>query len=285
MPTATSKGMYLHFKTLETENELTMDGGNLGPERILYYRELIARYGHHLALNWNLGEEINDASTAQKQAWSRSFYDNDPYHHHQVFATNSQVYVGYLATNATPSLNLTGVIGDFTVRWFNPFSGGGMQTGTVAQVTGGGTRSLGSPPPNSTKDWVVLVKLIPAADTTPPSVSITAPTNGASLFANLPLTVSATVTDNVAVALAELRVDGVLQPPAITHAPFDFTLTNLTLGGHTLAVTGQDTSANRATNSVTVTMVAPAQPLITLSSVGGIPIVLERAGIRCAPGD
>ena len=43
-----------------------MDGGNLGPERILYYRELIARFGYHLALNWNLGEEINNATTAQK---------------------------------------------------------------------------------------------------------------------------------------------------------------------------------------------------------------------------
>jgi hypothetical protein len=29
----------------------------LGPERKLYLRELIARFGHHLALNWNLGEE------------------------------------------------------------------------------------------------------------------------------------------------------------------------------------------------------------------------------------
>ena len=76
--------MYLHFKTLETENELLMDGGNLGPERTLYYRELIASYGHHLALNWNLGEEIDSASTAQKQAWSQYFYDNDPYHHLQV---------------------------------------------------------------------------------------------------------------------------------------------------------------------------------------------------------
>ena len=60
------------------------------------------------------------------------------------------------------------------------------------------------------------------------------------------------MTDNVAVAFAELWVDGVLQSPAISNAPFDFTVTNLTLGGHTLAVIGQDTSANRATNSVTV---------------------------------
>jgi hypothetical protein len=74
-------GMFIHFKTLETENELLLDGGDLGPQRKLYYRELIARFGHHLALNWNLGEEINNATTAQKKAWAQFFHDHDPYHH------------------------------------------------------------------------------------------------------------------------------------------------------------------------------------------------------------
>lgn len=50
-------GLYLHFKLGEEENETKMDNGKLGIERKLYYRELIARFGHHLALNWNIGEE------------------------------------------------------------------------------------------------------------------------------------------------------------------------------------------------------------------------------------
>ena len=78
------------------------------------------------------------------------------------FATNGQVYVGYMSASGTGSLNLSGVSGDFTVRWFDPFNGGGLQTGSVTQVTGGGTRSLGSPPATSSKDWVVLVKLVAA---------------------------------------------------------------------------------------------------------------------------
>jgi hypothetical protein len=77
-------GMYLHFKTAETENELLLDNGDLGLERKLYYRELIARFAHHLALNWNLGEEINDATHAQKVAWADYFWTNDPYQHHIV---------------------------------------------------------------------------------------------------------------------------------------------------------------------------------------------------------
>ena len=54
---ADQMGMYLHFKTMETENDNLMDNNAMGNERKIYYRELIARYGHHLALNWNITEE------------------------------------------------------------------------------------------------------------------------------------------------------------------------------------------------------------------------------------
>ncbi len=80
------KGMYLHFKTQETENDQKMDGGDVGRERKLYYRELVARYGHHLALNWNLGEE-NTQTTQQERAMAQYFYDIDPYGHNIVMHT------------------------------------------------------------------------------------------------------------------------------------------------------------------------------------------------------
>ena len=56
---AETKGMFLHFKTHETETDHLMDKGIFGTEGKLYYRELIARFGHHLSMNWNLGEENN----------------------------------------------------------------------------------------------------------------------------------------------------------------------------------------------------------------------------------
>jgi hypothetical protein len=77
-------GMYLHFKTMETENELLLDKGDLGPHRKLYYRELIARFSHNLALNWNLGEEINSATHDQKADWANYLWEQDPYQHHIV---------------------------------------------------------------------------------------------------------------------------------------------------------------------------------------------------------
>ena len=73
-------GLFLHFKTQETENDQTLDGGALGTERKLYYRELVARFGYHLALNWNLGEE-NTNTNAQRKAFADYFDDLDPYGH------------------------------------------------------------------------------------------------------------------------------------------------------------------------------------------------------------
>ena len=48
----------------EIDNELWLDDGNLGVERKLFYRELVARFGHHPAIRWNLCEE-SDFSLSQ----------------------------------------------------------------------------------------------------------------------------------------------------------------------------------------------------------------------------
>ncbi|WP_078061858.1 DUF5060 domain-containing protein [Catenovulum maritimum] len=86
-------GLFLHFKTQEMENQGLLDGGGTGVQRKLYYRELIARFGHHLALNWNLGEEngewINNhpsmpQGTNERIAMARYFKEHDPYNHHVV---------------------------------------------------------------------------------------------------------------------------------------------------------------------------------------------------------
>ena len=97
----TSKGMYLHFKLQETEIDdnrrghknpenkvvpTSLDGGQLGPERKLYLRELIARFGHNLALNWNIGEE-NTQSPEEVRAMAKFIREVDPYDHHIVIHT------------------------------------------------------------------------------------------------------------------------------------------------------------------------------------------------------
>jgi len=97
---ATAKGLYLHFKLQENEIDddrrgmqleaasvpESLDGGKLGPQRKLYCREIIARYAHNLALNWNLGEE-NTQSTEEINDMIGYIRATDPYQHHVVIHT------------------------------------------------------------------------------------------------------------------------------------------------------------------------------------------------------
>ena len=98
MEHAQRNGLYLNYKTQETENDdnifkrksiivrESLDGGEVGTERKLYYRELIARFSHNLVLNWNLGEE-NSQTTEQQKAMAAYFAGHDPYKHHIVLHT------------------------------------------------------------------------------------------------------------------------------------------------------------------------------------------------------
>jgi hypothetical protein len=73
-------GIMLFVITQETENDQGLDGGELGPQRKLYYRELIARFAHHPALVWNLGEE-NTNTDDQRKAFCQYIKELDPYDH------------------------------------------------------------------------------------------------------------------------------------------------------------------------------------------------------------
>ena len=83
---AETKGMFLHFKTQETETDHLMDKGVFGVENKLYYRELIARFGHHLSLNWNLGEE-NDQPISEVKKAANYVSNLDAYNSHLVIHT------------------------------------------------------------------------------------------------------------------------------------------------------------------------------------------------------
>jgi hypothetical protein len=84
-------GLFKHFKTQETENDGYLDGGDLGTERKLYYRELVARFAHHHALNWNLGEEFSAYQDPDRQTRLKNYADYikalDPYDHPVVVHT------------------------------------------------------------------------------------------------------------------------------------------------------------------------------------------------------
>ncbi len=298
----TARGIQLHFLTQETENDRNLGGsGSLNEIRQLYYREMVARFAHHPALQWNLGEENNNSDQQRMDfaAFIRSFdaynhpitvhshynapvdlYDDlvgDPnfeatsiqgnadnynawaiqfrndstnagrpwaiYGDEQGPAVNSsmnnvdrlreealwgnlmgggagvewyfgyqgnfgdvqtedfrvaqplwddtahaldffqmylpfwemtpdnnlvsdglalakvgEVYAVYLEDGGSTSLNLA----DnrvYDVFWYNPRTGGALQTGSVAQITGPGSQNLGTPPSDNNQDWAILVQL------------------------------------------------------------------------------------------------------------------------------
>ncbi|MFW5859636.1 MAG: malectin domain-containing carbohydrate-binding protein [Planctomycetota bacterium] len=65
------------------------------------------------------------------------------------------------------TLDLTGASGSFTVRWFDPRNGGGLQSGSVATVSGGAPVDLGSAPSATDQDWACLVQRISGENTAP----------------------------------------------------------------------------------------------------------------------
>lgn len=91
-----SLGILMHVVTQETENERMLDDGETGRLRKIYYRELIARFAHHPALIWNLGEENGPADFSpngqtgrQQKAMASFFEQSDPYRHPVVIHTHS----------------------------------------------------------------------------------------------------------------------------------------------------------------------------------------------------
>ena len=426
---ADRQGMFLHFKTQETENDneagVSFDGGNTGRERKLYYRELIARFAHHLALNWNLGEE-NTQTTAQRQAMAQYVYDTDPYRHlvvlhtypgeqesvyrpllgsasrltgasiqinwdavHQevlqwidesaaagrpwvvandeqgsanigippdagwpgysgsltqdevrkatlwgclmaggagvesyfgyqtgetdltaqnfrsrdrwwdycrhahgfftqqlpfaemananalignnandnsryALAQNGQVYAIYLANGGTTSLNLAGTSGSFEVRWFDPRNGGGLQSGSVATVNGGGTVALGNPPASSTADWAVLVRRVaggnqpPAANAGPDQTVDDTDGNGSQ---PVMLNGSGSRDNDGTISSYVWREGGVQLATGVSPT------VTLAVGTHTVTLAVTDNAGASASDTMVVTVRAAGAPSITLTLI------------------
>ena len=73
-------GIAMNVFTQETENDTILNKGKLGLERKLYYKELVARFGHHLGVVWNLGEETN-RTTEQLKSYASYIRSIDPYNH------------------------------------------------------------------------------------------------------------------------------------------------------------------------------------------------------------
>ena len=130
--------------------QVALDCGDTGRERRLYIRELIARYGYALALNWNLGEE-NTQSTVQHRAMIQFIHDVDPYDHHVVLHTfpnlQEEIYQPLLGQTYLTGLsvqNAWNATHQQTARWVRGSAAAGMPW--VVANDEQGSASTGVPP-------------------------------------------------------------------------------------------------------------------------------------------
>jgi len=106
------------------------------------------------------------------------------------------------------------------------------------------------------------------ADTVPPTVSITSPAAGATVSGTAVI-LSASASDNVAVASVQFKVDSVSTGSPVTTAPYTSAINTTTLsnGNHTLTAVATDTSGNTATSAAVTVQVNNTAPDTTPPTV------------------
>jgi hypothetical protein len=102
---------------------------------------------------------------------------------------------------------------------------------------------------NSAPSSTASATTLAVADTIPPTVSISAPSNGATVSGVI--TISANASDNVGVAGVQFKFDGQNIGPEIALPPYTLQVDTATTnnGSHTITATARDTSGNTTTSA------------------------------------
>jgi hypothetical protein len=117
------------------------------------------------------------------------------------------------------------------------------------------------------------------ADTTPPTVSITAPLAGSSV-SGASITVSANALDNLAVAGVQFKLDGANLSAEDTTSPYSvvWNASSASVGSHSLTAVARDTAGNQTSSGVVTVSIADTTPP-ALSGVGSSNIASTSATI------
>src|SRR5204863_210479 len=100
----------------------------------------------------------------------------------------------------------------------------------------------------------------PPPDTTPPTVSISSPANGATVSGTI--TVAANASDNVGVAGVQFFADGAPIAAEDTTAPYSVSVNTATTsnGSHTLTAVARDAAGNQTTSAPVTVNVSNGPP-------------------------
>lgn len=155
----------------------------------------------------------------------------------------------------------------YSTSWNTTTASNGSHTLTAVARDAAGNRTTSAP--------AAVYVANSTLDTTPPSVAITAPANGATVSATV--TVSANASDNVGVAGVQFLIDGAAYGPEINGAPWTSSWNTATAanGSHTLTAVARDGAGNRANSAAVIVTVSnsladtiPPNVLITAPANG-----------------
>src|SRR5207247_1235794 len=130
----------------------------------------------------------------------------------------------------------------YSVSWNTTTAGNGSHTLTAVARDAAGKRA-------TSVAVAVTVSNGAPPDTTPPTVSITSPTSGASVSGTLTMTAAA--SDNVGVAGVQFLLDGANVGAEVTAAPYatPWDTPTASRGSHTLTAVARDGAGNHTTSA------------------------------------
>src|SRR3989449_923931 len=147
--------------------------------------------------------------------------------------------------------------GPYSISWNTTTVSNGTHTLTAIARDAAG---------NQTTSAVVSVTVNNGvSDTTPPTVSVTAPATGSTVSATV--TVSAAASDNIGVAGGQFKLDGANLGAEITVAPYSasWNTTAVSDGIHTLTAVARDAAGNQRTSAaVSITVGNNTTPTVSI---------------------
>jgi hypothetical protein len=150
----------------------------------------------------------------------------------------------------------------YTITWNTSAAVNGVHTLSAVARDVAGNTSIAS-----------AVRVTVDNDATPPTVSITAPGDGATVSGSA-VQVTATAADNVGVIGVQMLLDGTPLGAELTNAPYtvSWDTTSATASAHTLAARARDAANNQTTSAVVNVTVAPVDtvaPIVTATPPPG----------------
>jgi hypothetical protein len=160
-------------------------------------------------------------------------------------------------------------------QWVDTHVGDTFWVQALASATSAaGPVTLNDTLPTTDRWNLAAVEILPGTppppDTQPPTVSMTAPTDGATVSG--PVTVSADASDDVGVTSVQFLLDGANLGPIKTSAPYSMTWDSTTVanGPHKLGARASDASGKTGTaTEVNVTVSNPTTPLVISAVTAG----------------